>query len=247
MRGRLTALVQVLLAVTLVAGVSACNDDKGGGKGNGGASGKPAGAALPQGQETLRQASAAMKDLKSIGFTLTTEGKPAIPVKNGDVKLLKSGDAQGKLQIQQLGLTLETDFVLLGDTLYFKGLTGGGYQKTPKSRITALYDPSAVLDPNRGISKLLTLVPNPQTEAREKVNGKNATRVKVTLPKDSAGALIPGVTQDLNGQAWVADDDHRLLKVRAEMPPAAGGDGGKGAVIIDFTEFNADYKITAPA
>lgn len=40
--------------------------------------------------------------------------------------------------------------------------------------------------------------------------------------------------------------DHRLLKVRGDVPPAAGG-GDRGSVIITFTEFDAPYTIKAPA
>ncbi|WP_160147025.1 LppX_LprAFG lipoprotein [Thermomonospora echinospora] len=214
---------------------------------SGGSGGEDAGKPLPQGQQTLRQASEAMRNLKSVAFTIATEGEPAVPVKGGDVKLVRSGDAQGRLQLQQLGLTLETDFVLLGDTLYYKGLTGSGYQKAPKSRILALYDPSAVLDPERGISGMLAAARSAQPEAVEKVGGKDAYKIKVTLPKDAAGGLIPGVTQDLAGHVWIATAGHRLLKVRGQLPPASGDDGGKSAVVITFTEFDADYQITAPA
>jgi lipoprotein LprG len=186
-----------------------------------------------------------MRDLRSVGFTISTQGNPGIPIKGGDVKLLRSGEAQGRLQIQQLGLTLETDFVLLGDTLYYKGLTGSGYQKAPKSRILALYDTSAVLDPNRGLPKLLEAGRSPQPEAREKVGGKDAYKVRVTLPKDAVAGLIPGVAQDLTGHVWIGVSDHRLLRVRGALP-SSGGDG-EGTVEINFTEFNTAYKFTAPA
>jgi lipoprotein LprG len=106
------------------------------------------------------------------------------------------------------------------------------------------YDPSAVLDPNRGIPKLLTSVSSPTTEASEKVNGKDAFRIKATLTKDSVGGLIPGVSSDIQGLIWVAKADHRLLKVKGDLPP--GADGNKGSVIINFTEFDKPYQIKAP-
>jgi lipoprotein LprG len=231
-RGRISVILVCALAL---AGCS------------GGSGGEGSKEPLPQGQQTLRQASDSMRTLKSVAFTLATEGDPAIPVKSGEVKLVRSGDARGTLLLRQMGLTLETDFVLLGDTLYYKGLTGGGYQKAPKERILALYDPSAVLDPERGIAGLLASARSAQPEARERVGGRDAYRIGVTLPKDKAGALIPGVAQDLSGQVWIAVSDHRLLKVRGRLPSASGGDDGKSAVVITFTEFDADYTIKAPA
>lgn len=235
-RGLISALVLAVLGF----GVVACSGGSSGEKTGGGG-------AQPSGQQILQQAATAMQGLKSVGIVLGTEGTPPVPVKSGDVKLLKSGDAQGKLQIQQFGLTVETDFVLVGDSLYYKGLTGSDYQKTNKSLITNYYDPSAVLDPQKGIAKLLTVVSGPQVEGKEKVNGKEAYKVRGTLPKNSVAGLIPGVNQDVNGHVWVAVDGSRLVRVRAALPPANGDDGGKSAVIIDFTEFDAAYKIQAPA
>jgi len=201
--------------------------------------------ALPPGEQTLQQAAAAMRDLKSVAFTITTEGRPDIAVRGGEVKLLRSGDAQGRLQIQQAGLTVETDFVLVGDTVYYKGLTGAGYQKAPRSQIIALYDPSAVLDPQRGLAKLLTAARSPRTEARERVGGKDAYKVKVTVPEETAAPLVPGLGADLTGHVWVSAADHRLLKVRGTVPVSSGD--GDGAVTITFTEFDAAYTFKPPA
>lgn len=203
------------------------------------------GADLPSGEQTLQQSAAAMRDLKSVAFTITTEGQPDIAVRGGDVKLLKSGDAQGRLQIQQAGLTVETDFVLIGDTVYYKGLTGAGYQKAPRSQIVALYDPSAVLDPQRGLAKLLTAAQSPRTRARERVGGKDAYKVEVTVPKDTAASLVPGLNADLTGHVWVSAADHRLLKMRGTIPAASGD--ADGAVVITFTEFDAAYAFKPPA
>ncbi|REE99411.1 LppX_LprAFG lipoprotein [Thermomonospora umbrina] len=229
-RGRISVVVMCALALSGCSGDSGDADSP---------------SSLPQGPQTMRQAADAMRNLQSVRFTLGTEGEPAIPIKGGDVKLLKNGDAQGTLRIEQLGLTLDTDFVLIGDTLYYKGLTGSGFQKAPKERILALYDPSAVLDPERGIAKLLSGVRSPQPEAREKVGGKDAYKIKVTLPKEQAGTLVPGVSQDLAGHVWVATADHRLLKVRGVLPAASGG-GDDNAVVVTFTEFDAGYTFTPP-
>lgn len=204
---------------------------------------EPGGGQTPaDARQVLQQAATAMGSLKSVGVRIATEGTPPVPVKSGDVKLLKNGDAQGTLAIQQFGLTVQTDFVLVGDALYYKGLTGKGYQKASRKVITSYYDPSALLDPERGITRLLTLVQAPKVEGTEKVNGKDAYKVHGRLPKASISGLIPGIDQDLDGYVWVARDDHRLVRVRGDV---VGGQ--KGAVILDFTEFDAGYSIKAPA
>ncbi|MCW2904316.1 MAG: hypothetical protein JWO67_6581 [Streptosporangiaceae bacterium] len=230
-RVRTTATSTLLLTLLPVA---ACS---------GGSGGSGPKESLPQGRDVLTQSAAAMREVKSLGFTLDTEGKPAVPFKRGDIKLLRSGDAQGTLQIQQGGQAVEMSFVLVGPTVYTKGVTGG-YQRLPRAMVAQLYDPAAPLDPERGVAKLLTSATGPRTEAREKVGGTDAYRVKATLPKDAVAALVPGVGQDLTGQVWVATTDHRPVKIKMQIPAAAGGPAG--AVIVSLTEFNADYKITPP-
>ncbi|QKG26347.1 LppX_LprAFG lipoprotein [Actinomadura verrucosospora] len=219
----------VPLSLVLLAG--ACN--------GGGGSGKPAPKANFDGAQTLQRAATAMAGLKSVAFTVTSEDKTPIMVKGGDMKLLRDGDAQGTLTLEQSGQNVEAKVVAKGDTFYLDAGTGG-WRKLPKSMASAVYDPSAVLDPNRGISKLLASMQAPKAEAVEKVDGKEAYRVGATLPQDQVGGLIPGINDDLAGQVWVSKADGRLLKVRGSFPK------GQGAVVITFTAFNAPYKISAP-
>jgi lipoprotein LprG len=234
LRGRFLPVFLVLFA--LVGASAACSG------GDGGEAGRSP--AFDAGQ-VLRQASGAMAKLRSVGFTLGTEGKPPIIVRGGEIKLLRSGDAEGTMTIVQSGQSVEMQIVAVGQSVYIKGVTGG-WRQVPKAMAATLYDPSAVLDPNRGISKLLSSVTGVKAEGREKADGKDSYRVGVTLPKAAIGGLIPGIASDVRGQLWVSSSDHRLIKVRGEIPPLAQG-GEKGSVIINFTEFDSAYTIKAPA
>jgi lipoprotein LprG len=178
-----------------------------------------------------------MRGVQSAGFAIRSEGNPPISVKSADGKLLRSGDAEGTLRLDQSGQQVEMAFTLVGDTVYFKGATGG-YQKLPRAAVLAVYDPSAILDPRRGVVKLLDSAAEPKTEEREKVAGQESLRVKATLPKSVVPALVPGVTTDVEGQLWVAARDHRVLKVRLPIQ--------KGAVTVTFSDFNQNFVITAP-
>ncbi|HEU5030034.1 MAG TPA: LppX_LprAFG lipoprotein [Spirillospora sp.] len=205
----------------------------------GGGGGKPAPKADFDGAQALKRSATAMAALKSVAFTVTSDGKTPIMVKGGDMKLLRDGDAQGTLTLEQSGQNVEAKVVAKGDTFYLDAGTGG-WRKLPKSMASAVYDPSAVLDPNRGIPKLLTSLKTPKAEAVEKVDGKEAYRVGATLPQDQVGGLIPGINDDLAGQVWVSKADGRLLKVRGAFPK------DEGAVVITFTDFDAPYTISAP-
>ncbi|MFA1547362.1 LppX_LprAFG lipoprotein [Actinomadura chokoriensis] len=226
MSRRMLVLVPVLLAL-LFSG--ACD---------GGGSGEAGEKADFDAAQTLRQAADAMGRLKSVGFTVESDGKTPVIVKGGDMKLLRSGDAQGTLTIEQQGQNVEMKVVAVGDSIYLDAGTGG-WRKLPKALAANVYDPSAVLDPQRGIPMLLTSARSPEPQAVEKVDGKEAYRVGAKLPKAQIAGLIPGINEDMDGQVWVSRADHRLVKVRGRF--AAGG-----AVVISFTEFDAPYKISAP-
>ncbi|MEV3920451.1 LppX_LprAFG lipoprotein [Actinomadura coerulea] len=226
MSRRILALVPVLLALVFTG---ACD----------GGSGGPGKKADFDAAQTLRQAAQAMGSLKSVAFTLESDGKTPVMVKGGDMKLLRGGDAEGTLAVEQQGQKIEMKVVAVGDSIYLDAGTGG-WRKLPKGLAASVYDPSAVLDPQRGIAKLLTSAREPSPEAVEKVDGEEAYRVAAKLPKEEVAGLIPGIGEDMDGQVWVGKADHRLLKVRGAFPK------DQGSVTIRFTEFDAPYKISAP-
>ncbi|WP_242901738.1 LppX_LprAFG lipoprotein [Actinomadura terrae] len=224
---RILVLVHALLAMVVV---TAC--DGGGGKGGSEKADFDAAG-------TLRQASSTMAGTRSVALRMDSEGKPPVSVKGGDMKLLRNGDGQGTLKVSRSGMDVEMKVVASGNTVYIGGATGG-WQKVPKVLAATQYDTSAVLDPERGIAKLLGSLQDPKAEAVEKVDGKEAYRIAARLPKDRVAGLLPGVDTDIDGQVWVRKSDHRLVKVRGVFP------GGKDKVTITFTEFDAAYTITPP-
>ena len=227
MSRRILALVTFVL---MLGAVGACDGD--------GGSGEPRKPDF-DGAQVLQRAAQAMADLESVAFTLTTQDETPIMVKGGDLKLLRNGDAEGTLTIEQSGHAVEMKVVAVGESIYLDAGTGG-WRRAPKALAATMYDPSAVLDPERGIASLLSSLRAPEAEAVEEVGGKEAYRVAATLPQDRIGGLVPGIDADLPGQVWVNKDDGRLVKVRGAFPE------GRGALVIEFTEFDAPYKISAP-
>ncbi|WP_202638281.1 LppX_LprAFG lipoprotein [Bailinhaonella thermotolerans] len=215
----------LVLAVTAIAGCS-----PGGGE-------RP-GETLPPAGDLLKKSATAMSGLKSVGFRIETEGEAPVPLKRAEGRLAASGDAQGSLQMDQLGQRMEMEFVVVGDDVYFKGPTGG-YQKQPRQLTTAIYDPAAILDAERGVPKLLATATNAKTAAREDVNGRPAYRVNGTLAQQTLGALVPGITAPITGDMWIDSADNRLLKAKLPVAP--------GAVVVHFSDFDAPVDIKAPA
>ena len=87
---------------------------------------------------------------------------------------------------------LEYQLVVTGGVLYLKGPTGG-FSQLPLASAAAIYDPTAILDPERGMAALLSGADQGVTQAREVVEGVDAYRVSAAFPADRVATLVPGV------------------------------------------------------
>ncbi|MEV0592200.1 LppX_LprAFG lipoprotein [Nonomuraea cavernae] len=212
-------MLKKLLLVVVLALSSACS--------SGG------GAELPAGPDLTKKASEAMKTVKSAAFSISTEGKPKVPVKKADGRLTAAGDADGTITLEVLGNLQEITFALVGDTVHFKGPTGG-FQKLTRADLAQLYDPSLILDPGKGVAQLLSTATDPRVEAEE----GGAYRVATTFSGQVLGALVPGVTQGVNGKVWIDKAGSRLTKIELPLQD--------GTVTVSFSDYDAPVTITPP-
>ncbi|GII02549.1 LppX_LprAFG lipoprotein [Planobispora takensis] len=195
-------------------------------------------AALPGGPELVEKSAQAMRTVKSTAFTMETEGTPPVQVKKAAGRLSSTGDADGTIQVDMAGSLLEIEFFLVGDTVHFKGVTGG-FQTMSRSQLAAIYDPSAILNPEKGVVQLLSNALDPKVQGEEKIDGTDAYRVSATLSQQILSTMVPGITQSVDGTLWVDKATSRLLK--ADLPM----NGGK--VIVAFDDYDVPVQVTAPA
>ena len=228
--------VVLLLCAALVA-VASCTSG----------SGDTAATSTAQGaQQLLRKSAASMRAVTSVQFTLTVTGDlTAIPVHNATGTLTKAGNAKGNARITELGQLVQVDFVLIGDTFYLKGPTGG-YQKLSASLAKSLFDPTAILDPNRGVAHVLASVRNAQPGGGETVDGVATTKITGTVGKQIASDLVPGIGADVDTTLWLANDATALpVKAQFVVPTTEGNSGG--SVVVDLSNYSQPVTITAPA
>ncbi|MEV4178109.1 LppX_LprAFG lipoprotein [Nonomuraea sp. NPDC049709] len=214
-------MLRKLLVVAVLALASACSSGGGG-------------AELPAGPDLMKKSSEAMKGVKSAGFSITTEGKPKVPVKKADGRLTAEGDADGTITLDVLGTLQEVTFALIGDTVHFKGPTGG-FQQMTRDQLAQFYDPSVILEPTKGIAQLLASGTDPKVEGVE----SGSYRVATTFPGTVVGQIIPGVTQGVNGKVWIDQATSRLTKASLPLQD--------GTVTVSFSDYDAPVTITPPA
>jgi lipoprotein LprG len=197
---------------------------------------------LPAASTLITQAETAMGAVQTVHFTLNVDGTIAsLPVTTADGVLTHAGNAQGTATVVESGITLQVNFVILGESFYFKGPTGG-YQKLPLATASSFYDPSAILDPNRGISKLLSASTNPKTVGATTINGKTAYEVSLTPDPSAIQSLVPGVGAGVTASLWIDQASGHVVKAVFTAPNA----GKPATVTITFDNYDAPVTINAP-
>jgi lipoprotein LprG len=198
---------------------------------------------LPDGATLVSQASTAMSNVQSAHISIDTSGKVGtIPLRTAEGDLKMSGDAKGSIKLLALGQVVQLDFVVIGDTFYIKGLTGG-WQKASAAEVATFYDPSGILDPSRGVAKVLATATNAKTEAAETVNGVSTYRVAVDLDSSVVSTVVPDTPKGTTGKVWIDQSTKRLVK--AELDVSAAG-GGPGTVTINLTDLDKPVTVDAP-
>jgi lipoprotein LprG len=226
-------ILLVTLALTTAVVTACSSDDSAGDSGS-----------LPDGAGLLKDSATSMSDVTSAHFTLGVNGEfPALPVHKAEGDLTRdsgsSGAAKGTISLDFMGSLFEGEFVLINNSLYFKGPTGD-WQKVPASMVTSVYDPGAILDPDRGVAKVLGSVRNAKTEGTEDVDGVSTYRVTGRVTKDVVKDLVPGIGSDVDVTFWVRQDgSHQPVKASVKVTD-------KASVDVTVSDIDKQVSITAP-
>jgi lipoprotein LprG len=189
--------------------------------------------------EVLAKSAAAMSEVTSASFTIAVDGQlPAVTVQAAEGDLTAAGDAQGSAKITQLGQLLEVEFVLVGGDLYIKGPTGG-FTKVPAELAGSVYDPSAILNPDKGVAKVLSSVQNPTLTSSD----GDAWVVSGTVPTTVAAGLVPGIATDVTGLFTIDMATGYLTGADLSL---TGADGNPATVKVELSNFNEPVSISPP-
>ncbi len=109
--------------------------------------------------------------------------------------------------------------------------------------MATFYDPSGILDPDRGVAKVLSTATNARTEDTETVNGVETYRVSVNLDSTVVGAVVPGTPKGTIGKVWLDQNSKRMVKAELDVSASAGG---PGTVTIMLTDLDKPVTINAP-
>lgn len=223
MRSKLPVIGAAALAFSAVCSLAACSDPADG---------------MPSGDEVVPSASAVMAEVESVRFELEVDGEvEGLTVKSADGVVTADREAEGTGVITALGMDLEVDYTIIGDSAYVKGVTGG-YQEIPVGDEMLPYDPTVLLDPGHGISALLDAVETATPEDTEAVGGYDAYRYDVVFDPAAFAEFLPAAGDWNNATVWF--DEETLRVVKAEFAQ------GDATVTLLFDDYNEPVEIVAP-
>jgi lipoprotein LprG len=199
---------------------------------------------LPDGATLVNESANAMKSVTSSHMVIDVDGSiGSLPIKKAEGDLKRDGDAKGNIQLLQFNQLIQLDFVVVGDDVYLKFVTGG-WQKSSGGSAAFPYDPSAILDPDRGVAKLLSTASNAKTEGSETIDGHDTYRVAVNFDNTAASVLVPGVPPGVTGKVWIDKQNKHLLKAVVNSP--ASGATPAASMTVGLSAIDVPVTINAP-
>ena len=204
-------------------------------------SNKTPNAPLPDAATLLKQSNQTTRDLKSTHILLNVTGTiPGLPVHSltGDLTNTPSVAAKGNANITVFGQTLDADFVVVDGNLY-AALTPNKW--TNFGPAADIYDPSVILDPDRGLANILANFSNPKSDGRETISGVQTVRVTGTVSGQAISAIVPNVNNSVPATAWIREDgNHDLVQSKVETSPG-------NTIQMTLSDWNKPVTVSKPA
>ncbi|MFC7755470.1 LppX_LprAFG lipoprotein [Tsukamurella soli] len=237
---RIAARTPVRVAVVALAGMlvllAGCSS---GGSGGSGASAAPKGP-LPSAATLQAEATAATKNLHDVDVDLEVDGTvPNLPVKSitGYITNQPVVAAQGNADVTVFGSEVQARFVVQDGILWAR-MSGDKYSDMGKAADT--YDPSIILDPDRGLGNIVAKIRDAKVEGRENIDGIDTVRMSGIVPGPVIGVLAPkSHLGDLPTTFWVQEAaPHNLVSAHVAV--------GTATISIDLSQWGVKQTITKP-
>ncbi len=197
--------------------------------------------------DLLARAKSTLDDASSVHFVLTSDGAPAggTALLGGEGDIARPASFDGTLQVQAFGSSIDAQVVSVDGTVYAQLPLTSGYSVVDPATL-GVGDPGALIDPDTGISQLLTAAQSPELGEESRVDGEVVREVTGTLPGDLVADLLTSEdpSQDVTAVFSVVTSSGELRQVELSGPFFSAE--GTGSYTIVLSDFGADVSITAP-
>jgi hypothetical protein len=227
-------LAMLVCGLTILAGCG------GGGSGSS-TSSASASAMLATAKQTVDAASSLHFDLSSENATGGT-----VYLKSGNGDAARPSDFGGTFDVYFNIGTITIKVVSTAGVFYVQLPFTGSWDKTDPSKY-GFADPGKLLDPNTGLSSLLSHYKTATYAGRDRYHGELLDEIKVTLPGALVGALLTSAdtSQDVAGEVGISVDSGQVRRFVLTGPFFVKGTDSTYTVVL--TDYGAKVTITPPA
>jgi hypothetical protein len=197
--------------------------------------------------QLLDRARTTLDDAPTAHFVLSSEGAPSTGTTlvggEGDIK--RPASFSGTLSVTALSGSIEVDVVSVDGTVYAQLPFTQGFSVVDPAQF-GVGDPGALLDPETGISQLLTGAQDAALGKEKRVDGEVVREVTATLPGDLVEQVLTSKdpAQAVQARMSIATDSGQLRRVELTGPFFSAD--ADATYTLALSDFGADVQITAP-
>jgi lipoprotein LprG len=147
--------------------------------------------------------------------------------------------ASGNASITFGGSDIDANFVVVDGNLYAT-LTPNKWSDFGKA--SDIYDISAILSPDVGLSNVLANMTDAKAVSRDNINGQNTIQITGNVSADAVNKIAPpfNATKPVPATVWVQETgDHQLVQVKLEKSSG-------NAVQMTLSNWGAPVTVTKP-
>jgi hypothetical protein len=201
----------------------------------------------PSAATLLQEARATFDSTSAFHIQLTSSNVAG----SGILLTSASGDSvrpdgfSGTLTLQENGLPVQAAVVSVGGQFYARLPFSLDFQKADPSQY-GFGDPGKLLDPNTGISTLLTAAQHPAIGASIRLNGESLQQVTATLPGQKVASLLVDAepSQPVSVVYSIDTTSRQLREVQLTGPIFEAGHDSTFTLLI--TNYGESVSVTPP-
>lgn len=239
---RRVAVFLLALLALLAPTLTAC----GGNGGNSTSSSASSQAETPS--QLLARAKKTIDNTQAVHFTLTSKGAPSgsSQLLGGEGDIKRPSSFQGTLKVQASGATVNVKVVSVGGTVYAQLPFTSSYSKVDPATF-GVGDPGQLLDPQTGISQLLTAVQNPTFSGQKRVNGEVVRTVSGDIPGKKVAQVLADKdpSQPVHAVFSIAEGSAQVRQVVLTGPFFTAGQNA--TYTLQLSNYGENVTINAPS
>jgi len=197
--------------------------------------------------DLLERARTTLEDAPTAHFVLDSEGAPGrgATLLGGEGDISRPASFTGALRVSALGQEVEVQAISVDGVVYAQLPFAPGFSVVDPAQF-GVGDPGALLDPDTGISQLLSGAQDAELGEEKRVDGDVVREVTASLPGDLVEQVLASQdpSQPVDARMSIATESGELRRVELTGPFFSAG--SDATYTLELSDFGADVEITAP-